>query len=159
MTAQEVFTVFYAIIWGTLANALPRWKAFDTGRCLRGSPGYPWCRALFRLFLSLALLTIAPILYYGFLFMTLRRTGELCGPTQAFCAALGGVAPLGFYRLWLVAVQLKNKWFYPETWNLQWSAWFPALSAREDLRRDSALGNFVFALLYLGASWFSLRQL
>jgi hypothetical protein len=160
MTVDQVFTVFYAIVWGTLANSLPRWKAFDTGRCLKGSSGYPGYKSFLRLLLSLLLLTITPIIYFAWAFRCLVGVGPPCSRAQLVFAALGAIAPLGFYRLWLAIVQFRSAWFYPEKWDLRWARWFPQLSPAEDLRSESAMGNLVFAFVYVFASgWFLSRLL
>jgi hypothetical protein len=158
MTVDQIFTVFYAIVWGTLANALPRWKAFDTGRCVKGSPGYPWYKPFLRLLLSVSLLTIIPIIYFAWAFRSLIGVGPPCSRGQLVFAALAAIAPFGFYRLWLAAVQFRSGCFYPEKWDLRWALWFPHLSPAEDLRSESATGNLVFGFVYLLASgWFLSR--
>ena len=48
---QTILTVFYAIIWGGLANALPRWRAFDSGQFCDKTEG---ARARGRFFLGLS---------------------------------------------------------------------------------------------------------
>ena len=63
--AQTVFTVFYAMFWGNVADAMPRWKAFSWGHLARAKQrkelqGY-FDGTPDRIFMAVLLLNVAPL--------------------------------------------------------------------------------------------------
>jgi hypothetical protein len=56
---QNIFMVFFAILWGALATVQPRWRAFRWPLIFRvPKVGY-------RLALAILLLNVAPIIYFA----------------------------------------------------------------------------------------------
>jgi hypothetical protein len=55
---QQIFTLFYAITWGTAANSQPRWKAFAWGAIRDDAP------SRYRALLSVCLLNVLPLIYF-----------------------------------------------------------------------------------------------
>ena len=110
---QTIFTVFFAIFWGTAWGALPRWKAFQ----------WPLVFAVkqvrHRLVLSILVLNVCPLAFFGLALWGLSGPNydvicwNLCTVVKLI---LHGVVPafatFGFYRLWLGIVELNPRLFY-----------------------------------------------
>jgi len=177
-TEQQVFLVFYAIFWGTIGSAQPRWKAFQWP--LIGQVA----EATHRVWLSFWVLTIAPIVFFGY---ALWIIGILdypdCGCSMISVAniMLHGVVPafavLGFYRLWIGLVEsnpdryytpsidkLDEKYWHTEpTYRTDWKgpdfSKMPESIQRQlmdlpkvDLTPPAARRNLVAACVYIGIS-------
>jgi len=97
---QQIFLVFFAIFWGTVANAWPKRKPFQWPLIKYG----PVSR---RLILSVTLLNAAPILYFSWVLLRLsgHRFSVISGILPAF-------AIFGFYRIWLALAGSAAGWFY-----------------------------------------------
>lgn len=107
---QQVFMLFFAIIWGAVANVQPRWKAFQWPLIRRHGP------ARNRLLLSLLVLNAIPLLLFGYVVWVL---GAHHGPDMGhpiFHLVGHGVVPafalFGCYRLWLAIVEACPSTFY-----------------------------------------------
>lgn len=102
---QNMFLVFFAIFWGTMVAALPRWKPFQLPLFLRFGP------ATRRVLWSILVFNIIPLIYVA---LMLKILAESCGnPSERLSVAqlvLRGVVPafaaFGFYRLWLGVVEV-----------------------------------------------------
>lgn len=57
--SQNIFTIFFAIFWGTVSSAWPRWKPFHWGL------GLFKCKTGFRLVVALSLLNVFPLFFAG----------------------------------------------------------------------------------------------
>ena len=109
---QQVYILFFAIFWGAMASAQPRWKAFH------------WCyiqmiHVKFRLALSMVVLNLFPILFFAGALWILRGPAQNASSWTAGTVArvvLLGVLPafstFGFYRLWFGLVELWPDLFY-----------------------------------------------
>ncbi|SRR5258706_9176283 len=140
--SQEVFALFYAIMWGTLANVWPRWRAFDWARI--GSPGehtVPRCA------LSVFMLNVLPILFFVVVFMELsnwtldgwwRTIGKL------IVIMIQPFALVGFYWIWCSILERFRASFYPAKLD---PAIFPLKPT--DLDRKFALNNLIAGLAYV----------
>ncbi len=110
--AQTVFTVFYAIFWGTVANAQPRWKAFNLP--LIGLP-----RTRNRIVLSMLMLNVLPLVYYGMVLLALIYpntdakdwTAGTVVATVSF-GAIPALAAFSFYRFWMGLVEWSPERYY-----------------------------------------------
>jgi hypothetical protein len=134
---QTVFTVFYAIMWGALANALPRWRAYDTAHM--GADR----RARRRFLRALTVMNLLPIVYCVFvLWLESGKTWNITGwglrsSAKIFLAILPCLAPFGFYRLWSAMMQHQANRSYPtKLWRTAegkriWTARYPGLQERE----------------------------
>lgn len=110
---QTVFMLFYAIVWGAIANVQPRWKAFQWPLFLRDR------RVAFRVVFSVLILTLCPFAFFG---LTLASLGSeqyhisRWNLSSAIHVVVHGVVPgianFGFYRLWLGVIELRHGWFY-----------------------------------------------
>jgi len=131
--SQEVFMVFYAIVWGYLSNVQPRWKAFHWPLFIQLFP--KWLvyllkllihkdnsqktalgfRPVYRLILSFVFFNIVPLGYFLLALNWLRA--EYDGLTIKFvlCSTLPAMAPFGFYRIWLGIIELWPHKFYLPT--------------------------------------------
>jgi len=155
----QVFMVFFAISWGALANALPRWKAFDTGRFWSSDRDErPQVRRRFRW--SFVALTILPAIYFAAWLVWIGGTSawhvarwDWRGALAISCAAVGAwTPPFGFYRIWAAVVQWRAKTFYPmDLSDAQWREKFGSLQ-KDDLSSKYAGPNLAFAVLYLAIS-------
>jgi hypothetical protein len=115
---QTIFTIFFAISWGAMSNALPRWKPFHYAIIERSD-----CRPTQnRLALSFILFNVTPWLIFAFVMYLLRGPGiDQKGNTEwnlgfSFMtivrAVLPGIAPYGLYRVWLAVVHCYPDQFY-----------------------------------------------
>lgn len=147
--AQTVFALFYAIMWGSLANVWPRWRAFDWALIKR-----PEDRALYRCLLSVALLNLCPIVFFIFALLWLRNcTLQGCSVRigwTLFVVMLQPFAEVGFYWLWISFVQWRSKWFYPDSVcdPQRKDDRYKGLS-KDDLSSEFAALNCVIGLLYV----------
>jgi hypothetical protein len=145
-TAQTVFTVFYAVAWGALANVWPRWRAFDWA--LRNEPGEKACQ---RGILSLTFLNILPFIFFSSGLLLLNNW-VLHGYwisiiIQIFLIALQSLTLFGFYRIWVSIVQCCKNTFYPEK-SFGKGGRYNGLRP-EDLDRKYARKNLLVGLVYL----------
>ena len=111
--AQQIFVVFFAIFWGTSANAWPKWKPFHW--TLVPFSG----RVRLRLALSFIVLNLIPVLYFIWI---LRQLGGSIPPNSfsTFWSASKIVVPaivpafatFGLYRLWIALVEFCPGRFY-----------------------------------------------
>ena len=144
-SAQTVFALFFAISWGTAANAQPKWKAFAWGQLRRP-------KTVQRLVLSFVLLNILPVLFFVAVLHLLGGPRWIISAWTfesdvRMCAAVApAFASFGFLRIWTSVVQFKPEWFYPQrqSWDALGISIPPA-----DLRKEWAAGNFCFGLLYV----------
>ncbi len=143
--AQTVFALFYAIMWGALANVWPRWKAFDLSLV-----AYPGNRAVRRWLLSFGLLNAIPIAFFVLILFRLRcwRLDAQWWPTAGKLSVvmLQPFALIGFYWVWVSILERFPTVFYPEQPERQH---YPGLCKETDLDRRRAFPNFVFGLLYI----------
>jgi len=107
--SQQIFMVFFAILWGTSANAWPRWKMFHWTFFLRSS------RIRRRVLWSVLVLNVIPVAYFA---CVLQRLGQvstrgLDTPTILF-GLIPAFAVFGLYRLWFSLVERVPKFFYYE---------------------------------------------
>ena len=106
----SVFMLFYAIFWGSVASVQGRWKAFQLP--LASIP-----RVHSRVSLSMLLLNLLPLIFFGYVFFVLN--GKKASPViwiAAFQFVVIGVLPafavFGFYRLWLGIVEMFPDKYY-----------------------------------------------
>lgn len=112
---QNVFIVFYAILWGTAANSQPRWKAFQLPLV------FMFKQVAYRVILSFTLLNIAAILYFGWTIWMLSGSHldiVSWNPRSIGLLLIHSVIPafavFGFYRMWIGVIELKPELFYLE---------------------------------------------
>lgn len=143
--AQTVFTLFYAIMWGALANVWPRWKAFDLSLV-----AYPGNRAVQRWLLSFGLLNAVPIAFFVLILFRLQywRLDPCWWPTtgKLLVVMLQPFALIGFYWVWASILARFRNVFYPATIK---KFRYPGLCEETDLDSKRALPNFLFGLLYI----------
>ena len=101
--SQQIFLVFFAIFWGTSANAWPKWKPFLwTFFCVSS-------RVSLRVLWSTLMLNVVPIVYFTCMLRHLK--GEVYGDPM-----LAGVIPafaiFGFYRFWIGIMEIRPALFY-----------------------------------------------
>jgi hypothetical protein len=115
--AQTVFSLFYAISWGLVANGQIRWKAYDWPLAVKGFSNAAYRPSWERLKLSLWYLTALPILVYVAIVTTLAPlTARLEGAAfalQLLVATVAAQAAFGPYRLWLGKIENDpTRFFY-----------------------------------------------
>jgi hypothetical protein len=126
---QTVFMVFYAIFWGGIFGVLPRWKAFQFPLVCKFLP------ATCRVALSILVLNILPILFFGYVMVVLgfreqahdvtwsreihdlfvgapRLSPWLASLNYVISGVLPAFAIFGFYRIWLGIVESRPNHFY-----------------------------------------------
>src|SRR6266852_5259407 len=97
---QQIFMVFYAIFWGTVASAQTRWKAFHWPLLFRCAP------ASWRLLLSFLFLSVMPIVFFVWAVLRLANTGAVLVIKETLLGVVPAIAIFGFYRLWLGIAEL-----------------------------------------------------
>jgi hypothetical protein len=142
---QTVFALFFAISWGTAANAQPKWKAFAWGQVREP-------KTIRRLSLSFALLNILPVVFFVAVLQLLGgpqwtiTAWNLKADMRICAAVVPAVGTFGFLRIWTSVVQWKTAWFYPDRKH------FKALGIdidSSDLSPKWAAWNFFFGLSYV----------
>ena len=104
--SQQIFTVFFAIVWGTMANVQPRWKPFHWSLAFYFRP------AANRLVLSILVFNILSIAFFVWTLSVLGNPFTASIPVQILRGILPSFAPFGFYRVWIAAIEWKTSWFY-----------------------------------------------
>jgi len=163
--AQTIFTIFFAISWGTVSNVLPRWKPFN----------FPlFCRlpqATKRACLAFVLFNLVPAFLFVVVMIWLRGpsiAADGAGWTWShgfssliWRAVLPGLLPLfGVYRLWMAIVESRPNTFYLRQGSdapadLRWATDEPWDRPTEpnqlslNLKTQAACGNYLFAFLHI----------
>lgn len=163
---QQVFMLFYAIIWGTAANAQPRWKAFAWGAAARD----PHSRR--RAWLSVILLNLLPLLYFVLILRVLSfhvwndlGSWNFSTAVSVFVSIVPAFAPFGFYRIWTAVVPRYRNYFYgiPATDDEAgeiarppaWKEIGIDLKPESDLNEKWVVGNFWWGVVYVLAGLFA----
>lgn len=138
-------------MWGTAANAQPRWKAFN----------YPLLSLRFvksRVVLSILILNILPLLYCGTVLWWLRGksiNNECWTIVILFKIVCGSIlpafAPFGFYRFWISFVERKPARYYREdiTEEVQLSPELEPTVKSLGLNPLYSRSNMIAALIYI----------
>lgn len=149
---QTVFTVFYAIFWGVVANAQPKWKAFNWGAAFQTGCGRIRRRGL----LAVVMLNIFPIALYVVVIYRLHFAPvfdwDVLGTKQLILAIIAAMSPFGVNRLWISILEFSPSSYYFEAQQRN-DLGLKDLNepSREDLglQRRFALSNLVVGLAYL----------
>jgi len=144
--SQQIFLVFYAIFWGYVTNAQPKWKAFHWPLLFRCAP------ASWRLLLSFFFLSVLPITFFTWALLRLTNTGSALGVKETLLGVVPAAAIFGFYRLWLGIAELGRNAFYRQD-----TSTCPTIPAEieptvKSLHIDPAIGgwwNVLYGLLYV----------
>ena len=109
---QQIFIVFFAIFWGTTTSVHGRWNMYPFPLYKDISP-----QAGKRLLLSLGLMTLAPLIFFGFAMVQLDQYKEvewtfLSSSKVLIRSVLPAFSVFGFYRLWVAIVELCPESFY-----------------------------------------------
>lgn len=112
---QQIFCLFFAVFWGIVGNVQPRWKAFHWPYVR--DKGFP--HAARRLCLSMVLLNVLPITYFGVALCCLASPPQSpWPPTSVLPLIIFGVLPafagFSFYRIWLSFVEHNPDRYYPK---------------------------------------------
>ncbi|MFA6978020.1 MAG: hypothetical protein WC209_01755 [Ignavibacteriaceae bacterium] len=111
---QQIFTLFFAIAWGTAANSQPRWGAFAYANIC----GLEGGKVFRRILLSWIILNIAPICYFVLVLGSLNNASwnnlklypwSACMYWRLVLVIITAFAPFGFYKLWMGLVQVSSK--------------------------------------------------
>jgi len=109
---QQVFMVFFAIIWGNVANVQPRWKAFQWPLFISFS------KARHRVVLSFLCLNLLPILFFGYVFWAnscYKYNNSLNTISVIIHSVIPAFSVFGFYRLWLGIIEHSPNYFYAKS--------------------------------------------
>lgn len=114
---QTVFSLFYAIFLGLVANGQIRWKAFDWPLAVRGFSDAAHRPSWERLKLSLCYLTAFPIIVFVTIVTILAplppRPEGTAFAFQLLVATIAAQAAFGPYRLWLGKIENDpTRFFY-----------------------------------------------
>jgi len=106
---QQIFALFYAIMWGSLANVWNKWRPFDWSRMGEGE------HSLARTMLSLFMLNLLPILFFIYMFLELgsSKLSGTCFGMKLFVVMLQPFSLIGFYGVWVAIIQWFRPYFYP----------------------------------------------
>ena len=162
MSTQQIFTLFFAIFWSIVANAQPKWKAFQYTFFLR-----IW-QTTFRIIISFLILNILPILYFCTILWLLRNDVLIEPWTQNTLKqiVLHGIVPafaiFGFYRIWISFIEFFPRFFYRENVN---GTQYPSDKIEPTLKSleiptdykhwVNAIMNLIWGLIYIGVAYFS----
>jgi hypothetical protein len=110
LSFSDVFMVFFAIFWGTVASVQGRWKAFQLP--LASIP-----RIGRRVRLSMLLLNLLPLIFFGYVLLILSDKTPSCRTWLAslqfvIIGVLPAFAVFGFYRLWLGIIERSPDKYY-----------------------------------------------
>jgi hypothetical protein len=107
-TTQQIFVIFFAIFWGTTANAWPHWKPFHWTFLF-----YSW-RVCGRVLWSMLVLNVAPVFVFGWALMKLGRDGAqtVLGWNEILSGIVPAFAVFGIYRIWIAGIELYPSAFY-----------------------------------------------
>lgn len=166
-TEQQVFLVFYAISWGTIANVQPKWKPFHWPLIFEVR------QARSRLWHSFLHLNVFPIFFFAYALWSVGVVGS-GSPCHSSIAVLHivihGVIPafavFGFYRLWLGRMELHPERYYetnpaklPQKYRIGEPTYRPIANVKSkcpskyptvDMTPDAAWGNILAAIIYIG---------
>lgn len=113
---QTVFTIFYAIFWGLIANVQPRWKAFQLALV------FDLKFARRRAVVSFIIFNLFPLIYYASFLCILNQSAKIESSWvfydfTRFIArcVVPSFGAFGFYRLWLTIIEIFPKYFYSPT--------------------------------------------
>jgi hypothetical protein len=153
---QQIFTLFYAITWGTAANSQPRWRAFAWGAISMDRPTRR------RAFLSSVVLNVLPLIYFAIVLFCLSSGGwanvsqwKFEAFLKILVSTIPALAPFGFYRMWIGCVECSREYFYgvPKDWKPSERPPFwdkVGLDLKEsDLNPDFAPGKFLWGAIYV----------
>jgi hypothetical protein len=109
---QQIFTVFFAIFWGTTASVQGRWKMFNYALCR-------WVRPQVRnrLILSHLLGNLCPLIFFAYAMGVLNRYDDIDWTVPGTMRiVIRSVPPafavFGFYRLWVGIMEIRPQWYY-----------------------------------------------
>ena len=154
---QTIFMLFYAIFWGAVANAQPKWRAFNWLVALK------YVRPRRRLAAAFLLLNLVPILIFVAFFsmlacVTLESTSSwFWSGLQIFLAIIAAHAPFALHRLWIGTLEhAPTRYYYAVSEEPDLPAAFePRLdpNGKESnslaLSKDWSRGNLGASLLHL----------
>lgn len=164
---QQVFMLFFAIVWGNVANVQPRWKAFQWPLF------FSFSKARHRVFLSVLCLNLLPIFFFGYVLWANsfhEYNNSLNTISVIIRLIIHSVIPafsvFGFYRLWLGIIEHSPNYFYansPYELQVEFRHVEPtfvvnALQTRlpncpvVELNPKTAWVNLVVAIIYIGIS-------
>jgi hypothetical protein len=167
--AQAVFTLFFAISWGIVSNVLPRWKPFHYAMW-----SYPdFQQPTRRILLAFILLNILPWVSFALVLFCLRARAPGLEKWNLgayilliFRTIFPGLAPFGFYRIWIAVIQSWPTLFYAEKQDLvpepfRTANGSTAVQVEPDietlrLRLPGAGKNFCFGVIYVAFGLFAL---
>jgi len=157
---QQIFTLFYAIAWGTAANSQPRWKVFAWGAIRHDPPSKR--RAL----LGLVILNFLPLLYFVVVLAMLnakvwnQTSWSIGAYAKIFVSIIPAFAPFGFYRVWTAIVAKRRELFYQPEHDVAtpaekqrrreiWEQIGITLDVNSELNPRWAAGNLFWGLVYV----------
>lgn len=157
---QTVFMLFYAIFWGAIANAQPRWKAFQWP-LISKMP-----QVKHRVWTAVLVLNVLPLCFFAYGMWALCGRGPTTATplTGSLHYIIRGVVPafavFGIYRVWLAILELNPSYFYaadPIQIDKKYRHVEPTYRHRlvsrkgpvVDLGEDAGWGNFRAGLIYV----------
>ena len=145
--SQQIFTIFFAIFWGNIGNALPRWKAFHWTYFRHDR------RVCCRIFWSFAILNVLPVLLLAYVFLLLgSHDQKVIDWIDVIVGVIPAFSIFGIYRLWMAGVEFRPTWFYYQKEQDQPCVFDgvedPTIE-RLGIRHDNWIRNFLPALIYL----------
>ena len=104
--SQTIFAVFFAIFWGTAANAWPKWKPFHWTFVIGNR------RVAARVAWSVLALNVAPVVAFGYAMQELGVAGSSVDWRTTIRGVIPAFAIFGIYRMWIAVVELLPDVFY-----------------------------------------------
>jgi hypothetical protein len=149
---QQIFVLFYAIFWGTMANALPKWKAFAVPYVFYDAP------SVRRVSLAIFTLNVLPIVFFVIVLKALGgsvwqvQKWEVATLVKILASLVPAFGIFGFYKVWMSLMQFWPNTFYSFTvigGVQQPDQELYANLRNSDLDRRWACGNLLFGFLYI----------
>ena len=107
-TMQSIFLIFFAIFWGTVCAAWPKWKPFHWTFVFYSR------KVALRALWSFAFLNIAPLAYIVLAYFRLSavRSDSVITIRHLMMSIVPAFAIFGIYRIWIGIIELVPSLFY-----------------------------------------------
>lgn len=105
---QSIFLIFFAIFWGTVCAAWPKWKPFHWTFVFYSR------RVALRALWSFALLNVVPLAYIilAYLRLSAVQSDSVLSVRHLMMSIVPAFAIFGIYRIWIGTIELVPSLFY-----------------------------------------------
>lgn len=138
--SQQIFSIFYAVLYGVLLTSLKSFQAFPWGFCYEKNKRKK-CKLRKRLFVSIGIFNILPFIFFslGFWFLHDLDFSKLCF-FQTLLSAIPSLSIFCPYRIFHIILSKNPYWLYNA---IDWEK----IEAERNFRR-STWGHIAGAIFY-----------